>query len=61
MRRYLGFACAALHWPPHVFWASTPHEFYAAIDSFAELNAPDARRHKEFQEFKESMNKAGIA
>ncbi len=28
----------ALEWPPAVFWASTPHELFAAIDGRKEAN-----------------------
>jgi hypothetical protein len=38
----MGFAVAAFGWRPREFWASTPHEFYAALESYERLNcAPD--------------------
>jgi hypothetical protein len=38
----MGFAAAALHWSPATFWASTPHEFFAAYEAFLTMNSsPD--------------------
>lgn len=27
-----------LGWPPSIFWAATPHEFFAALDGLNEKN-----------------------
>lgn len=38
----MGFAAAALHWPPAAFWSATPHEYFAAYEMWREMNtAPD--------------------
>lgn len=34
----MGFACAALGWRPPDFWAATPHEFWAAHESYVRIN-----------------------
>jgi len=31
-------ALGRLGWAPAVFWAATPHEFWAAYDDWAEVN-----------------------
>lgn len=33
----MGLAAAAFHWSAAAFWASTPHEFFAAYESWLEL------------------------
>ncbi len=37
IRRYLGLAIALFYWTPAEFWASTPYEFFAAIDARLEI------------------------
>lgn len=34
----MGIAAAALHWPPATWWASTPHEFWAAMEGIEAMN-----------------------
>jgi hypothetical protein len=34
----MGLAIAAFHWSAAEFWASTPHEFYAAYETYREMN-----------------------
>jgi len=36
----MGIACGVLGWPPSVFWDSTPHEFWAAFETWREANQP---------------------
>ena len=36
----MGIAAVAFHWPPPVFWAATPSEFYAAFEAWKEMNTP---------------------
>ena len=38
----MGIAIAVLNWTPAVFWASTPHETFAAIEVRAEMNRPSS-------------------
>lgn len=33
----MGLAIVRLKWPPGLFWAATPHEFYSAIEVFDEM------------------------
>lgn len=37
----MGLCCALFHWPPDVFWRSTAHEIYAAIEGAEALNRSD--------------------
>ncbi|TAN64266.1 MAG: phage tail assembly chaperone [Magnetospirillum sp.] len=38
----MGIACGVLGWPPPVFWSSTPHELFAAIEGYQAANrSPD--------------------
>jgi hypothetical protein len=34
----MGIAITALNWRPPDFWASTPHEFYSAIEAMQKRN-----------------------
>lgn len=34
----MGYAANWFHWPPDVFWRSTPHEFHAAYEVYREMN-----------------------
>lgn len=34
----MGFAVAGLHWRPGDFWSATPHEFWAAHESYVKMN-----------------------
>ncbi len=33
-------ALGRLAWPPEVFWAATPQEFWAAFEDWLEVNCP---------------------
>jgi hypothetical protein len=37
-------AMGRLGWTPGVFWAATPHEFWAAFDGWMDLHAPRRAR-----------------
>lgn len=32
----MALACGVLRWTPAMFWPSTPHEFHAALEGYAE-------------------------
>ncbi len=34
----MGIAACAFHWSPDIFWASTPHEWWAAYEVWREMN-----------------------
>lgn len=34
----MGIAAAALGWRPSEYWASTPHEFWAAFEGWEAMN-----------------------
>ena len=34
----MGFAFTQLHWSPDQFWSATPHELFAAIETFLLAN-----------------------
>lgn len=36
----MGLAAAALRWRAEEFWASTNHEFRAALEGLKEINTP---------------------
>ncbi|EME71387.1 hypothetical protein H261_03223 [Paramagnetospirillum caucaseum] len=40
-----------LGWSPDVFWASTPHETYAAISGWRRANDPKAARDEQENRF----------
>jgi len=46
----LGFAVAQFRWPPSVFWAATPHEVTAAIETLNGLSERTA-----FADFKRGI------
>ncbi|WP_081608844.1 phage tail assembly chaperone [Paramagnetospirillum caucaseum] len=51
LRRLLGIASGVLGWSPDVFWASTPHETYAAISGWRRANDPKAARDEQENRF----------
>lgn len=55
----MGVALAHLKWSPAVFWASTPHELYAALEALAPSN--NKQGEEEFARFKQSLEEAGVA
>lgn len=40
-------AATVLRWAPVEFWAATPHELFAALDAWVEVNNPEAAKDKE--------------
>jgi len=36
----MGLCAAMFHWPPDVFWRSTAHEIYAALEAAQKMNNP---------------------
>ena len=38
-------ALGRLAWPPAVFWAATPQEFWAAFEDWRDLNCPRPGDH----------------
>ena len=38
LRQWLGDAIYHLRWTPRTFWASTPHEFFAAQEAVERAN-----------------------
>jgi len=40
----MGMAQAALHWSAEQYWASTPHEFWAAIEAWEKMNCVKEER-----------------
>lgn len=39
----MGIAAAAFHWSPAEFWASTPHEYWAAYEVYRDMNTVEGR------------------
>jgi hypothetical protein len=39
-----------LEWTPDVFWASTPHDFFAALSGLREKNNPKALTEEQAEE-----------
>lgn len=35
----MGLSAAALHWSPRHFWDATPHELWAGMEVWREMNA----------------------
>jgi hypothetical protein len=42
----LGLCCALLHWSPAIFFSSTPHEIFAAIEGVETINRPSDETSK---------------
>lgn len=37
----MGLACAALGWTGEQFWSATPHEYWAWIEVWKQMNVPE--------------------